>query len=171
VLTMTRFPIIALILLHQAYALYSSYTRHHEPVLFTDTRGRPHEYRLFYYDRTWRLHDDGLDWLARVARPGEIVATSTPHWAYLKTRLPAIMPPYESDASLAERLVQAVPVSYLVVDNLSFLDVGRRYTLPVVQRAPDRWSLVYFTNDSGSRIYRRTPSVPVARLALPERSK
>jgi hypothetical protein len=170
-LGMIQYPLIALILIQQTYTLYKSYTKHYQRAQYTDAQGRSHQYRLFFYDRNWRLHDDGLEWLARVARPGEIVATSTPHWAYLKTGLPAIMPPYEVDVSEAERLVEAVPVTYLVVDNLSFLDVGRRYTLPVIQRAPDRWSLIYFANDSGPRIYRRTSAPPVSRLALPETSK
>jgi hypothetical protein len=123
--------------------------------VYTDRAGQRHEYRLFFYDRSWRLHDDGLDWLGRQARPGEIVATSTPHWAYLRTGLPAVMPPYEADARLAATLLDQVPATYLIVDQLSFLDVGRRYTLPAIERAPDRWRLIYATNDSGPRIYRR----------------
>ncbi len=167
-----RYPLIALILIQQTYTLYKSYTKHFDRAQYRDAQGRSHDYRLFFYDRNWRLHDEGLDWLARAARPGEILATSTPHWAYLKTGLPAIMPPYEANVAQADRLIEAVPVTYLIVDNLSFLDVGRRYTLPVVRRAPDRWSLVYFANDSGPRIYRRAGGpAPVSRLALPDNPK
>ena len=46
-------------------------------------------------------------------------------------------------------------MTYLVVDQLSFLDVGRRYTIPAIERGPDRWRLIYAVNDSGPRIYRR----------------
>jgi hypothetical protein len=48
-----------------------------------------------------------------------------------------------------------VPITYLVVDQLSFLDVGRRYTVPAIRWAPDRWRLIYAESDSGPRIYRR----------------
>jgi hypothetical protein len=65
------------------------------------------------------------------------------------------MPPYESDPAKAASLLDQVPVRYVVVDQLSFLDVGRRYAGPVVERASDRWPLLYAANDSGPRIYRR----------------
>jgi hypothetical protein len=146
---------VSLILLQQVYTLYTSFANHRDVAFYNDASGRRHKYHLLFYDRTWRLHDDALDWLARHSRPGEIVATSTPHWAYLRTGLPAIMPPYEADPAVAQRLVDAVPVTYLVVDNLSFLDVGRRYTRPMIARDPGRWSLIYFANDTGPRIYRR----------------
>ncbi len=146
---------VGVIVAQQIMTLTRSMTKHPTLAAYTDRAGQRHEYRLFFYDRSWRLHDDGLDWLARHARPGEIVATSTPHWTYLRTGLPAIMPPYEADAGLAETLLEQVPVTYLVVDQLSFLDVGRRYTIPAIERGPDRWRLIYAVNDSGPRIYRR----------------
>jgi hypothetical protein len=147
--------VVAVIGAQQLVTLYRSMSKYPSPAVFTDRAGRAHEYRLFFYDRSWRLHDDGLDWLARQARPGEIIATSTPHWAYLRTGLPAVMPPYEADARRAAALLDQVPVTYLIVDQLSFLDVGRRYTIPAIQNAPDRWRLIYAKNDSGPKIYRR----------------
>jgi hypothetical protein len=48
-----------------------------------------------------------------------------------------------------------VPAGYLLVDNLSFLDVSRRYTRPVLQAYPDRWRLVYEAGAEGPRIYQR----------------
>jgi hypothetical protein len=159
---------VSLILLQQVYTLYTSFANHRERALYTDAAGTRHKYHLLFYDRTWRLHDDALDWLARHSRPGEVIATSTPHWAYLRTGLPAIMPPYEADPAVAQRLVDAVPVTYLIVDNLSFLDVGRRYTRPMIAREPDRWSLIYFANDTGPRIYRRAVlPAPAAAAATP----
>jgi hypothetical protein len=146
---------VAVIGAQQALTLYRSMHKYPSPAVMIDRAGRRHDYRLFFYDRPWRLHDDGLDWLARVARPGEVIATSTPHWAYLRTGLPAVMPPYEVDPARAAALLDQVPVRYLIVDQLAFLDVGRRYTLPVVRRAPDQWQLVYAVSDSGPRIYRR----------------
>jgi hypothetical protein len=146
---------VAVIMAQQMVTLYRSVTKHPSLAVYTDRAGVRHDYRLFFYDRSWRLHDQGLDWLARMARPGEIVATSTPHWAYLRTGLPSVMPPYEADPARAAALMDQVPVTYLIVDQLSFLDVGRRYTIPAIQREPDRWRLIYAENDSGPKIYRR----------------
>lgn len=147
--------VVMLIGLQQLTTLYRSMSKYPSPAVITDQHGKKHQYRLFFYDRTWRLHDDGLDWLAQQARPGEIVATSTPHWAYLRTGLLSIMPPYEADPRRAAELLDQVPVTYLIVDQLSFLDVGRRYTLPAIHEAPNHWRLIYATNDSGPKIYRR----------------
>jgi hypothetical protein len=129
--------------------------KHPVPAVVTDRAGQRQEYRPFFYDRSWRQYDEGLDWLARQARPGEIVATSAPHWAYLRTGLQAVMPPYEPDARVADSLLAQVPATYVIVDQLAFIDVGRRYTIPVIERAPDRWRLIYASTDSGPRIYRR----------------
>jgi hypothetical protein len=147
--------VIAFVLVQQCYTVYKVFTKHHQPAVMTDAAGRTHEYRLFFYDRSWRLHDDAIDWLARSAPPPGVVATSTPHLVYLRTGLLAVMPPYESDPSTAESLLEQVPVRYVVVDKLSFLDVGRRYAAPVVERDQSRWPLLYAANDSGPRIYRR----------------
>ena len=48
-----------------------------------------------------------------------------------------------------------VPVSYVIVDSLEFVDVTRRHVRPMVQFFPERWTLIYSVLDSGSRIYRR----------------
>jgi hypothetical protein len=154
-LKLTLMGTVGVIAAQQLVTLYRSVSKHPDPAVYTDRGGIRHDYRLFFYDRAWRLHDDGLDWLARRARPGEIIATSTPHWAYLRTGLRSVMPPYEADAGRAAALLDSVPVTYLVVDQLSFLDVGRRYTVPAIRWAPDRWRLIYAKSDSGPRIYRR----------------
>jgi len=149
--------LIGFVLVQHVYIVFKVFTEHHEPAMMTDHRGRVHQYRLFYYDRAWRLHNDALDWLRTTGLPRAVVATSTPYLAYIRTGLPAVMPPYEIDPVRAERLLEEVPVGYVVVDDprLQYLDVARRYAAPVVERAVDRWQLIYATNDSGPRIYRR----------------
>jgi len=149
---------LAIIGAQQVVTLSRSMHKYPSPAMIVDRAGGRHDYRLFFYDRAWQRHDEGLDWLAREARPGEVVATSTPHWAYLRTGLLAIMPPYEADAARAATLLDQVPVTYLIVDQLTFLDVGRRYTIPAIEHAPTHWRLVYAQNDSGPRIYRRVDS-------------
>jgi hypothetical protein len=150
--------VIAFVLVQEVYTVYKLFTKHHEPAVMTDATGRAHHYRLFFYDLTWRLHDDALDWLATQERHPAVIATATPHLAYLRTGMQAIMPPYESDPVRAAELLAGVPVTYLVVDQLSFLDVSRRYAAPVATAAGE-WRLVYAQNDSGPRIYHRAAKV------------
>jgi hypothetical protein len=150
---------IAFVLVQEVYTVYKVFTKHHQPAVMTDAAGKTHHYRLFFYDQTWRQHDDALDWLGRQKSRQAVVATATPHLAYLRTGLPAIMPPYESDAARAAALLAGVPVTYLVVDQLSFLDVSRRYGAPVARAAVGDWPLIYARNDSGPRIYRRAAKV------------
>ena len=151
--------VIAFVLVQEVYTVYKLFTKHHQPAVMTDASGRTHHYRLFFYDRTWRLHDEGLDWLGRQEPRQAIVATSTPHLAYLRTGKRAIMPPYEVDTARAAKLLADVPVTWLMVDQLSFLDVTRRYAAPVAVAAGAEWPLVYAVSDSGPRIYRRAANV------------
>lgn len=153
--------VLAVLLGQQGYTLAKAFTRHHGPATYLDAAGRVHRYALFFYDRTWRDQEDALRWLRERARPGEIVVTSTPHWAFLQTGLPAVMPPFEPDPAVAQPLLEALPASYLILDGLSFVDVGRRYTEPVLRAFPERWRLAYAPADSGLRVYRRVGGGPV----------
>ncbi len=154
--------LVGVTVLQQAYTLLKVYRKHHRPATYIDASGTRHSYRLFFYDRPWQLHERALDWLAEHGRPGEVIATSTPHWAYLRTGLTAVMPPFELDGSTAKRLLDAVPVTYLVADSLAFVNVGHRYTRPVLDAYPERWRLVYRVED-GSRVYRAVAPVTASK--------
>jgi hypothetical protein len=146
---------ITLVLVQQAYTLLKAFAKHHQPAEYVAADGRRHPYALFFYDETWRDHDVALAWLAAHGDRRAVVVTSTPQWAYLKTGLQAVMPPYEPEAANAQGLLDGVPAGYLLVDNLSFLDVSRRYIRPVLEAYPDRWRLVYEAGSEGPRIYQR----------------
>ncbi len=115
------------------------------------------EQRLFFYTDAWRAQDEAIAWLATAAPPGAIVATSTPFRVYLATGLRSVFPPLEADVAEADRLLAAVPVDYLVVDDLRFIHIAitGRYAEPVVQAFPERWTLVYGAPGRGTRVYRR----------------
>ena len=142
-------------LAQEGFAIFKVYTKQLRPVEYVDATGQRHEQQLFFYTQAWRSHDAALDWLRRVADRDDILATSTPHWAYLKTGSRAILPPFEADVRAARRLVEAVPVKDLVVDSLEFVDVSRRYAAPIARAYPREWELIYSSADSTSRIYRR----------------
>jgi hypothetical protein len=111
--------------------------------------------RLFFYDRAWAAFDTALAWLKERAKPAEVVATSAPHGVYLHVGCKAVMPPFEADSDEAQRLLDSVPVTYAIVDDLQFIDISRRYVGPVIQKHPERWQRVYSSPDGKTRVYRR----------------
>jgi hypothetical protein len=58
-------------------------------------------YRVFTYDAAFAAFDAGLDNLPVCAPPKDIIISSMPHWAFLRTGCLAVMPPFEPDVQLA----------------------------------------------------------------------
>jgi hypothetical protein len=165
--TLTLVTVLLGVLTQESFAIYKVYTKQHRAVEYLDAGGKRHEQRLFFYTPAWRTHDAALDWLRQIVRPEDVIATSTPHWAYLKTGARAVLPPFEADVRATRRLLEEVPVRYLVVDSLEFVDVSRRYAAPVARAYPREWQLIYSSADSTSRIYRRTDAAAVAAKVVP----
>ncbi len=140
----------------EGFALWKVYSKQHQygQTYFQDEQNVRHPYRLLFYTAEWRSHDEALAWLEKRTGPDDIVATSTPHWFYLKSGIQSVMPPFEIDTNKAQRLLEEVPVRYLVVDSLKYIGNTRRYALPVVEAFPERWELVYSSINTGSRIFR-----------------
>ncbi|MBV9010334.1 MAG: hypothetical protein JO354_14405 [Verrucomicrobia bacterium] len=109
--------------------------------------------RLFYHDKTWTSWEKAVSWIRVHAPSDAIVATSAPHYLYLLTGRRAVLPPMERDAQRAEHLLATVPVKYVVIDQLEFLDVTRRYARPAVEIDPANWRVVY--SAEGTSIYER----------------
>jgi hypothetical protein len=143
---------LGIVLTAQLLVLGAVFTERHEPVATAPTM--PPQ-RLFFYPPSWRLHDEALAWVGAHAGREDVVATSTPQRLYLGSGLRAVFPPFEPDPTAAERLLSAVPVNWVIVDDLDYLDVTRRYAEPAVTAKPERWRLVYGSPAGGSRIYRR----------------
>ena len=57
----------------------------------------------------------------------------------------------DADPENARRLLEAVPVSYVVVDEFRYRDFSRHYARPAVQSDPAGWRLVYSVN--GTQVY------------------
>ena len=147
--------VLSTVLVGQVYSALRSYKVRHDQGLIHAAEGSVSEGRLFYYGEGWASFDASLDWMRRNARPGEVAATSSPHWAYLKTGLKAVMTPMESDVVKIQLLLDSVPVTYLIIDQLDFIDITRRYAEPCVLKHPDRWKEVYASKDRKTRIYER----------------
>jgi hypothetical protein len=99
--------------------------------------------RFFAHDSYWQAWERSVNWLGQQGSPKAIVASSAPHWLYLRTGLRAVLPPMDPDPASAKRLLEAVPVSYVIIDQLEFLDISRRYALPAVESDPNAWRLVH----------------------------
>jgi hypothetical protein len=147
--------IVGTILSVQLFAVLRSYQMRRDQGYTYAEQGRQSGNCLFFYDQTWRAFDTALAWLKQHARPDAIVATVAPDRVYLKTGLRAVMPPMEPNPATAQQLLDSVPVTYIIVDEMRYPDVARKYADPVVRSYPERWHLVYCVPDTKTRIYER----------------
>jgi hypothetical protein len=110
-------------------------------------------YRLFAHDRSWQAWEETAAWIDMHARRNVIVATSAPHFFYLRSGRRAVLPPMESDPVRARRLLEAVPVSYVIVDELEFVDISRRYAGPAIESDPIHWRVVHSVDGTKTYAY------------------
>jgi hypothetical protein len=127
---------------------------------YVDASGVEQPYRLFYYDKEWRDFDAALGWLRNHAPPGAIVVTSCPQLVNLMLHFKSVMPPMESNVDAAQKLLDDVPVTFLIVDDLEFLDSSRRYLGPVITAYGDGWKKVFTAPSTATTIYQRTRALP-----------
>lgn len=147
------FAVALLLIACEGATLYLLYSQWQQTTVITrtDSDGRTERVtsKLFFYQPLNKSTDAGLDWLVGHAAPGDVVAVTDPQWAYLRTGLKTVIPPFEREAPEAQRLLDTVPVSYLMVDD----SVYRKYTEPVVAKYTDLWRRVYpeTANEPGPR--------------------
>lgn len=145
---------LATMLLVQVF-IAGSFLRTLLPVSWYDRAGREHPYRLLTYEPVWHALDPALEWVRGHAPADAIVATSVPQLAYLRTGRKTVLPPLEPDPDAAARLLDSVPVSYVLVDRLGLPGISERYAAPVVARQPDGWRLAFTSPDGRARVYER----------------
>ena len=97
----------------------------------------------FFHRQDWVDWENAATWIGEHAAGNDVVATTAPHQFYLHTGLKAVYPPFEPDSAKACRLIEGVPVKYVLVDDFAYRDFSRRYALPAVENNPARWRLVY----------------------------
>ena len=56
------------------------------------------------------------------------------------------------------RMLDSVPVSYVIVDEFGFQDITRRYASPALEADHAAWHLVYSADQT--RVYQRSRSTP-----------
>jgi hypothetical protein len=138
--------------IYVAWAVFNFYQRGREGATFVPGAG-PVGHHFFFHDWTTQDWEQAVSWLGSHAVRGEIVATIAPHQLYLQTGLRAVCPPMDVDPAGERRLLEAVPVSYVIIDEFPYRDFSRRYALPAVEGDGAGWHLVYSINDT--RIYER----------------
>jgi hypothetical protein len=97
----------------------------------------------FFYKQDWVDWENAATWIGEHASGRDIVATTAPHQFYLQTGLRAVYPPFEPDPGKASRLIEGVPLKYVLIDQFAYRDFSRRYASPAVENDPARWRLVY----------------------------
>lgn len=148
--------VVALVLGQNAFALaWTFLVQGARPIVYEGADGRQVSSRLLYYDESCTALDRALAEVRRRARPGDVMATSVPHWAFLRTGVDAILPPMEADHDEARRLLDAVPVRFVVLDEFGYPEIARRYAAPAVEGQAGVWEQVFRTDDGLARVYER----------------
>jgi hypothetical protein len=150
--------VLALTLGPELTSLNGMYRNHLHPVRSETYDGTSVNYRLFYYTPASRALDDGLDWLKRRVKPADVVATSMPHWAYLRNGLKAVRPPVESTPERTQALLDSVPVAYIVLSPDNDGKAINNHVFPFVLDHPQAWRCVYADDAKRVRIYERVRS-------------
>ena len=71
----------------------------------------------------------------------------------MRTGLLSIMPPMVADAAEVRRLLDAVPASYVVVENPG--SFTGEYVAPVLRKLPSEWERVLSDPENDFELYRR----------------
>ena len=115
--------VLVLAFLMETYTAVRLFRERAQPDGVVFQPGKNDAYRLFAHEETWRAWEKAVHWIERNAPQDAIVATTAPHFCYLLTGRRAVLPPMESNPAYAGQLLEAVPVSYVIIDQLEFLDV------------------------------------------------
>jgi hypothetical protein len=151
---------VGLILICEASTLLKVYKNWHQPVTYMRD-GREVEYRLFFLDSRQRATEPALEFVKAKAHDSDVVAATEPQWSYLLTKLKTVIPPFEIDPAKAQRLLDSVPVRFLMVDDGPY----HKYTAPIITANPERWRRIYVATTQDElgpagtlAIYQRTNS-------------
>ena len=134
----------------------SMFARSWAPFEWRTEQGTALRGHAFYVEEEWRALEQAFGWLRAHAAPGEVVASTVPQLAWLGTGLPSVWPPFDPDPAAALAALDSVPVRYVIVDELTFLDVTQRYARALVEAQPESFELVQrASGESSLAIWRR----------------
>jgi hypothetical protein len=149
--------VLVLMLALESFATLRLFRQRASPEGVATVASSTGSYRLFAYSRAWQDWESAAKWIEAHAPASAIVATMPSHFCYLLIGRLSILPPMDLNRSRVCELLEAVPVFYVIVDQIEFPDLSRRYALPAVESDPGKWRLVHSVK--GTRIYERTSAV------------
>jgi hypothetical protein len=151
-------PLSAMLLLQAAIA--ERFLQNRLPVSYYDDQGHELQSRLLSYERPWHELDSAFEWLRQHAAKDDVLATTIPHLAYLRSNHRAVLFPLESDPATVRRLLDEVPVRYVVLDALKKPGLSERYAAPAVDDRPAEWRLAFSTPGGTTRVFERLGGAP-----------
>ena len=146
---------MALIFGECCMALQSGNRNFLDRAYYKDPRGHLQPYKLLHYSGEYPDTQDALDWLKERADQSSVLAVTMPQWVYLHSGFKAVMPPLTRDPQQAERLIDTVPVSFVVIEQLLMDDNFNTYFPKLVEKSPDHWKLVYEKQGSPVKLHAR----------------
>jgi hypothetical protein len=135
-----------------ALAFVPSVNNYHYRTTYKDANGVDHPYTLVWYPPSFIAFHSALAWLKEHASPNEIVAVSMPHWTHLETGLKSVMTPFQEDPATAQRLLESVPATYVILETTGSYN---SHLPDQIRSAPDKWERVFASVPSGAEVYRR----------------
>jgi len=147
--------VISIIFLVEGASLAVTYSKRRYAVSYYDAHGNEAVHHLFWYYPPWKALDASLEWLRQRSKSDEVIATTVPHWAFLRIGRKAVSPPMVVGSENVQRLLDSVPVKYVIVDELHSPGISQRYLAPVIEKLPDFWKLVYVAPEGKAQIYER----------------
>jgi hypothetical protein len=149
--------VLGAISVESAITVYNWFRPDMKVATYVDSHNTRHPYRLLYYNQSWLDFDRAIDWIGQNTPSDAVIATSSPHYLYLRSNRRAVMPPMENDPATADPLLDTVPVTYLISDDLTFMgDVLRVVLGGVIRQYPDHWRKVAEVPGSSTRVFQRT---------------
>ncbi len=129
----------------QLAGLYRMYLSEAGWAPYRDAGGVERVTRRFYFEAAWSDFDQALAWLRGRAERDAVVVTVAPHWTWLETGRRAVQPPRSRAPDEAQRLLDSVPASYVIVDGFSYSggELAQDFTPPAIVNHPDLWRRVF----------------------------
>jgi hypothetical protein len=129
-------------------------------ITYRRTPMAPGESKLFYIEGDWVRWAQAAKWVGENSSEGDVVATSAPHLLYLRTGRRSVLPPMEHRPDDELRLLDSIPVRYMIVGEFRFLDIDSRYAERMVKAKPEAWKLRFTADGEQTRVYERVHAEP-----------
>jgi hypothetical protein len=132
-------------------------------VTYADAHGDLSSGGLLFFTPSWQALYKAWEWTRQHAAAGDVMATTVPHTAFVCTGIKTVLLPMESDPAAERRMLDSVPVRFLVTDDLVYPKISERYAYPAICNRPDVWRLVFESTSQNpadpvpgiSRVYER----------------